>query len=148
MQFFFVVVKPTEYYQAVGLIVICDSIFFFFVFIFQHAMSRKFSAPGQLCSLGGPVPAPIVIPPGTRKGSLCLAPQQSFPYPCVPYANAGAQQWTGAAGAPQVSLMGTLQPSAASIPLQQQTQPGYHMASSHKAKAGASSNAGRTSQAS
>ncbi|KAL2093816.1 hypothetical protein ACEWY4_011128 [Coilia grayii] len=116
----------------------------------EQSIPRKFSAPGQLCSLGGPVPAPVVMPTGTRKGSLCLAPQQ-FGYPCAPYATTTAPQWATPAAPPQVSLMGTLQPSAAPISLkqQQQQQQGFHVGTNHKANGGGGgSNAGRTTQAS
>lgn len=107
-------------------------------------MPRKFSAPSQLCSLGGPMSAPVVLPAGTRKGSLCLAPQQ-FGYPCTPYG--GAPQWANPAGSAPVGLLGALQPTATPISLQQS----YHLNSSHKATSGSgssSSTVGRTTQAS
>lgn len=46
-------------------------------------MQRKYSAPGQLCSMGGHMPA-SVNPTAGRKGSLCV-PNQQFGYTCPTY---------------------------------------------------------------
>ncbi|XP_077066991.1 serine/threonine-protein kinase WNK1 isoform X2 [Siphateles boraxobius] len=46
-------------------------------------LPRKFSAPGQLCSMGGHMPA-NVNPTTGRKGSLCVSNQQ-FGYNCPTY---------------------------------------------------------------
>lgn len=46
-------------------------------------MPRKYSAPGQLCSMGGHMPA-SVNPTAGRKGSLCV-PNQQFGYTCPTY---------------------------------------------------------------
>ncbi|XP_073687524.1 serine/threonine-protein kinase WNK1 [Garra rufa] len=54
-------------------------------------MPRKFSAPGQLCSMGGHMPAAI-NPTAGRKGSLCLTNQQ-YGYTCPSYS---MPQWTQA----------------------------------------------------
>ncbi|XP_030648840.1 serine/threonine-protein kinase WNK1 isoform X2 [Chanos chanos] len=100
---------------------------------------RKFSAPGQLCSLGGSTAASC-LPANNRKGSLCLAPQQ-FTYPCGPY---GVPQWTGPTGPAQVVLLGSLQP-AGSAPL----QPGFHIGSgAHKPGSGVSGSNLRTTESS
>ncbi|KAK7121423.1 hypothetical protein R3I93_022498 [Phoxinus phoxinus] len=56
-------------------------------------LPRKFSAPGQLCSMGGHMPA-NVNPTTGRKGSLCVSNQQ-FGYTCPTYS---MPQW--AQGAP------------------------------------------------
>ncbi|KAF7707555.1 serine/threonine-protein kinase WNK1 isoform X2 [Silurus meridionalis] len=54
---------------------------------------RKFSAPGQLCSVGG-LCAPCDNSSAGRKGSLCMMTQQHN-YPCIPYV---PPQWVGPAG--------------------------------------------------
>lgn len=46
-------------------------------------MQRKFSAPGQLCFMGGQMPA-TVNPTAGRKGSLCV-PNQQIGYTCPTY---------------------------------------------------------------
>lgn len=46
-------------------------------------MQRKFSAPGQLCFMGGHMPA-TVNPTAGRKGSLCV-PNQQIGYTCPTY---------------------------------------------------------------
>lgn len=46
-------------------------------------MPRKYSAPGQLCSMGGHMPT-NVNPTTGRKGSLCVTNQQ-FGYTCPTY---------------------------------------------------------------
>ncbi|KAK3535681.1 hypothetical protein QTP70_019717 [Hemibagrus guttatus] len=82
---------------------------------------RKFSAPGQLCSMGGPVCAPCSNSSAGRKGSLCLTSQQHT-YPCAPYVHT---QWVGPAG----NAVGLLQPTATNA-----LQPGFHVAAgAHKA---------------
>ncbi|KAI5618032.1 serine/threonine-protein kinase WNK1 isoform X16 [Silurus asotus] len=44
------------------------------------SMTRKFSAPGQLCSsLSSSMPNPPATSMGSRKGTLCPAPQYGFP---------------------------------------------------------------------
>ncbi|XP_016306543.1 serine/threonine-protein kinase WNK1-like isoform X1 [Sinocyclocheilus anshuiensis] len=48
-----------------------------------HDMPRKYSAPGQLCSMGGHMPT-TVNPTAGRKGSLCV-PNQQFGYTCPTY---------------------------------------------------------------
>ncbi|XP_043084719.1 serine/threonine-protein kinase WNK1 [Puntigrus tetrazona] len=53
-----------------------------------HGMPRKYSAPGQLCSTGGHIPA-TVNPTAGRKGSLCV-PNQQFGYTCPTYS---MSQW-------------------------------------------------------
>ncbi|XP_016378733.1 serine/threonine-protein kinase WNK1-like isoform X2 [Sinocyclocheilus rhinocerous] len=56
-----------------------------------HNMPRKYSAPGQLCSMGGHMPATVNPAPG-QKGSLCVTSQQ-FGYTCPSYS---MPQWTQA----------------------------------------------------
>ncbi|XP_051547964.1 serine/threonine-protein kinase WNK1 [Myxocyprinus asiaticus] len=79
-----------------------------------HAMMpRKYSAPGQLCSMGGHMPA-TMNPSTGRKGSLCLSNPQ-FGYPCPAYS---MPQWTQvgplASAAPTAGLQqGFLIPSGA-----------------------------------
>ncbi|XP_060784171.1 serine/threonine-protein kinase WNK1 isoform X3 [Neoarius graeffei] len=82
---------------------------------------RKFSAPGQLCTMGGPVCAPCSNSSAGRKGSLCLTTQQHT-YPCAPY---GSTQWVGPSG----NAGGLLQPTATNA-----VQSGFHVtAGAHKA---------------
>ncbi|XP_062856808.1 serine/threonine-protein kinase WNK1 isoform X2 [Trichomycterus rosablanca] len=77
---------------------------------------RKFSAPGQLCSMGGLISAPCSNSSAGRKGSLCLqSQQQQHTYSCTHYATT---QWVGPAGHAQ---MGMLQPTATNA-LQQSFQ--------------------------
>ncbi|XP_026991952.1 serine/threonine-protein kinase WNK1 isoform X2 [Tachysurus fulvidraco] len=71
---------------------------------------RKFSAPGQLCSMGGPICAPCSNTSTGRKGSLCLTSQQHT-YPCAPYVHT---QW------PAANATGLLQPTATNA-----LQPGF-----------------------
>lgn len=54
-------------------------------------MTRKYSAPGQLCSMGGHMQA-TANPTAGRKGSLCV-PNQQFGYTCPTYS---MPQWTQA----------------------------------------------------
>ena len=86
--------------------------------------------------------APVVPPsgPGSRKGSLCMAPQQ-FGYPCTPYS--GTNQWANPTGSSQAGLLGAMPPAAPPVSLQQ----GFHIGTNHKSSGGSSSNAGRTTQA-
>lgn len=85
--------------------------------------------------------APVVLPAGTRKGSLCMAPQQ-FGYPCAPYGC--TPQWANPAAVAPVGLLGALQPTATPISLQQS----YHINASHKPSSGSNNAVGRTTQAS
>ncbi|KAG7329442.1 hypothetical protein KOW79_007616 [Hemibagrus wyckioides] len=97
---------------------------------------RKFSAPGQLCSMGGPVCAPCSNSSAGRKGSLCLTSQQHT-YPCAPYVHT---QWVGPAG----NAVGLLQPTATNA-----LQPGFHVAAgAHKAGSNGGGTNMRTTQAS
>ncbi|KAB5571480.1 hypothetical protein PHYPO_G00225410 [Pangasianodon hypophthalmus] len=97
---------------------------------------RKFSAPGQLCSAGGPVCAPCANSSAGRKGSLCLTTQQHT-YPCAPYV---PTQWVGPAG----NAVGLLQPTATNA-----LQSGFHVATgTHKAGANGGGTNMRTTQAS
>uniref|UniRef100_A0A9J8BZT0 non-specific serine/threonine protein kinase n=1 Tax=Cyprinus carpio carpio TaxID=630221 RepID=A0A9J8BZT0_CYPCA len=57
----------------------------------HNMMPRKYSAPGQLCSVGGHMPATVNTSAG-RKGSLCVTSQQ-FGYTCPTYS---MPQWTQA----------------------------------------------------
>ncbi|XP_026082766.1 serine/threonine-protein kinase WNK1-like isoform X2 [Carassius auratus] len=74
-------------------------------------MSRKYSAPGQLCpsiasTLSGhpPMPNTPATSLGARKGSLCPTPQ--YGYPSAPYST----QWTGSIAHTQAGLLATSQP--------------------------------------
>ncbi|XP_051545854.1 serine/threonine-protein kinase WNK1-like [Myxocyprinus asiaticus] len=68
-------------------------------------MPRKYSAPGQLCSIGGHMPATMNLSI-ERKGSLCLNnPQFGFPSPTY-----STPQWT---------QVGPLEPAAPTAGLQQ-----------------------------
>ncbi|XP_053487124.1 serine/threonine-protein kinase WNK1 isoform X2 [Ictalurus furcatus] len=67
-------------------------------------LPRKFSAPGQLCSMGGPVCAPCSNSSAGRKSSLCSMAHQPT-YPCAPYV---PPQWVGPTG----NSVGLLQPTA------------------------------------
>ncbi|MCJ8734306.1 hypothetical protein PDJAM_G00233820 [Pangasius djambal] len=97
---------------------------------------RKFSAPGQLCSVGGPVCAPCSNSSAGRKGSLCLTTQQHT-YPCAPYV---PTQWVGPAG----NAVGLLQPTATNA-----LQSGFHVATgTHKAGTNGGGTNMRTTQAS
>ncbi|XP_039513687.1 serine/threonine-protein kinase WNK1 isoform X2 [Pimephales promelas] len=97
-----------------------------------HGMlPRKFSAPGQLCSMGGHMPA-NVNPTTGRKGSLCVS-NQSFGYTCPTYS---MPQW--AQGAP---LSSTAPPAG--------LQPGFLVPSgAHQSGNGCGSTNLRTTQAS
>ncbi|XP_028815080.1 serine/threonine-protein kinase WNK1 isoform X2 [Denticeps clupeoides] len=101
---------------------------------------RKFSAPSQLCSLAGSVPATNVLPAsvGAHISPLGLAPQQ-FGYSCAPYS--GNPQWSGPVGHSQ---LGMLQPTPAPASLQQ----GFHMGGGHKPSNNNGGGHLRTSQAS
>nr|XP_055046725.1 serine/threonine-protein kinase WNK1 isoform X15 [Misgurnus anguillicaudatus] len=78
----------------------------------SHAnMGRKYSAPGQLCpsiasTLSGqpPIPNTPATSMGTRKGSLCPAPQ--YGYPSAPY----SAQWASSAAHTQGGLLASSQP--------------------------------------
>ncbi|XP_052411158.1 serine/threonine-protein kinase WNK1 isoform X3 [Carassius gibelio] len=74
-------------------------------------MSRKYSAPGQLCpsiasTLSGhpPMPNTPATSLGARKGSLCPTPQ--YGYPSAPYST----QWAGSIAHTQAGLLATSQP--------------------------------------
>ncbi|KAI7811953.1 putative serine/threonine-protein kinase WNK1 [Triplophysa rosa] len=71
----------------------------------HHMLPRKYSAPGQLCSMGGHMPATI-NPANGRKGSLCLNNPQ-YGFPCPTY---NTQQW---------AQVGPLAPTAPPVGLQQ-----------------------------
>nr|XP_021326362.1 serine/threonine-protein kinase WNK1 isoform X2 [Danio rerio] len=70
-----------------------------------HEMPRKYSAPGQLCSTGGHIPATI-NPTAGRKGSIGVANQQ-FGYTCPNY------------NMPQWNQVGTISSTAPPAGLQQ-----------------------------
>lgn len=70
-----------------------------------HDMPRKYSAPGQLCSTGGHIPATI-NPTAGRKGSIGVSNQQ-FGYTCPTY------------NMPQWNQVGPLSSTAAPAGLQQ-----------------------------
>uniref|UniRef100_A0A8C1QWZ6 non-specific serine/threonine protein kinase n=1 Tax=Cyprinus carpio TaxID=7962 RepID=A0A8C1QWZ6_CYPCA len=74
-------------------------------------MSRKYSAPGQLCpsiastlSSHPPMPNTPATSLGALKGSLCPTPQ--YGYPSAPYST----QWAGSATHTQAGLLATSQP--------------------------------------
>lgn len=68
-------------------------------------LPRKFSAPGQLCSMAGHMPT-ATNPASGRKGSLCLNNPQ-YGFPCPTY---NTQQW---------AQVGPLAPTAPPVGLQQ-----------------------------
>uniref|UniRef100_A0A8C1QWZ4 non-specific serine/threonine protein kinase n=1 Tax=Cyprinus carpio TaxID=7962 RepID=A0A8C1QWZ4_CYPCA len=74
-------------------------------------LSRKYSAPGQLCpsiastlSSHPPMPNTPATSLGALKGSLCPTPQ--YGYPSAPYST----QWAGSATHTQAGLLATSQP--------------------------------------
>ncbi|TSK28080.1 Serine/threonine-protein kinase WNK1 [Bagarius yarrelli] len=103
----------------------------------SHAqiLPRKFSAPGQLYAMGGPICAPCSNSSAGRKGSLGLTTQQHT-YPSASYV---PTHWTG----PTSHTVGFLQPTATNV------QPGFHLpAGAHKTETNGGGTNIRTTQAS